>query len=183
MHSKQVGVYAQDQLQWGSLIVIAGLRFDQFNADGTSYGTAYETDEANLSYRVGALYEFENGISPFLSYATSFEPLNTSGFEPELGEQVELGLKYMADDGSISGSVALFNIVKSNVVTVDPETVGSGSFSYLQIGEVTSQGVEFDSKFQLTHSLDLSVNYTYLDVEVTKDTLFDGTTPIYTRDH
>ncbi len=183
IHSKQVGIYAQDQLQWGSLIVIAGLRFDQYNADGTSYGTTYKTDESNLSYRVGALYELDNGISPFVSYATSFEPLNTSGYEPETGEQIELGLKYMSDDESISGSVALFNIVKSNVVTVDPTTVGSGSYSYVQIGEVTSQGVELDTKLQLTDTFDLAVNYTYLDVEVTKDTLYEGTTPLYNPEH
>ncbi|MEL0628345.1 TonB-dependent siderophore receptor [Psychromonas aquatilis] len=183
IHSKQVGLYAQDQLQWGSLIVIAGLRYDHYESNGTSYGANYEVDESNLSYRVGALYELDNGVSPFVSYATSFEPLNTSGYEPELGEQVELGLKYMSDDESISGSVALFNIVKSNVVTVDPTTVGSGTYSYVQIGEVRSRGVEFDSKFQLTDSLDLAANYTYLDVEVTKDTLYEGTTPLYNPEH
>jgi len=188
IHSKQMGLYAQDQLQWGNLIVIAGLRYDQYKADGTSYGAEYEVDESNVSYRIGALYEFDNGLSPFISYATSFEPLNTSGLEPELGEQVELGLKYMSDDGAISGSMALFNIVKSNVVTVDPASVGSGSFTYVQLGEVESRGLELDTKLQITDSFDVAVNYTYLDVEVTKGTdlsnnSLEGTTPLYNPEH
>ena len=188
IHGKQAGIYAQDQLQLGSLIVIAGLRYDEFRSNGTSYGEPYSVDESNLSYRVGALYEFDNGISPFMSYATSFEPLNTSGLEPELGEQIELGLKYMSNDGAISGTVALFNIVKSNVVTVDPTSVGSGTFTYVQLGEVESQGVELDTKLQITDSLDVAINYTYLDIEVTKGTdlynnNLEGTTPLYNPEH
>lgn len=186
IHSKQVGLYAQDQLQWGSLIVIAGVRYDQFTSDGTSYGEGYDVDESNISYRVGALYELDNGISPFISYATSFEPLNTSGFEPELGKQIELGLKYMSDDSAISGSVALFNIEKSNVVTVDQSSVGTGSFTYNQLGKVESQGIEVDTKLQITDSLDIAVNYTYLDVEVKEGTGsgnvdLKGTTPLYNQ--
>jgi iron complex outermembrane recepter protein len=183
IHSQQVGLYAQDQLQFGDLIVIAGLRYDFFKSDGTSYGADYETDEENLSYRVGALYEFDNGISPFANYATSFEPLNTSGYEPEIGEQVEVGVKYASPNEGVTGSVALFNIVKSNVVTVDPDSVGTGAYTYIQLGEVRSRGIELDSKFQVTDSLDLAASYTYLDVDVTKDTFYQGTTPIYNPEH
>lgn len=183
IHSEQIGVYAQDQIQWGNTVLIAGLRYDNYSADGTSYGADYKNDTTNLSYRVGALYKFANGLSPFVNYATSFEPINTVNLDPELGRQIELGLKYLSADTTISGSVALFNIVKSDVLMVDPESIGTGTYTYVQLGEVTSQGVEFETQLQLTESLDISASYTYLDVEVTKDTFYKGTTPIYNAEY
>lgn len=183
IQSEQIGVYAQDQIHLGNTVLIAGLRYDNYSAEGTSYGADYENDATNLSYRIGALYNFDNGISPFVNYATSFEPINTVNLDPELGRQVELGLKYLSLDTSISGSIALFNIIKSDVLMVDPESIGTGTYTYVQLGEVTSQGIEFETQLQLTASLDISASYTYLDVEVSKDTLYEGTTPIYNAEH
>ena len=64
-----------------------------------------KADHNQFSYRVGALYELDNGISPFVSYATSFEPaagtdINGNSLKPQLGEQVELGIKYLSPDMS-----------------------------------------------------------------------------------
>lgn len=182
IHSLQKGLYLQDQIEFDKLIVIAGLRYDQYSADGTSFGTAYDVDSNNLSYRIGGLYTFDNGLAPFASYSTSYEPLNTSGYEPELGRQIELGLKYQSENKAISGSAALFNIVKSNVVVTDPASI-VGEFTSIQLGEVTSQGLELESKLQVTDSLDITASYTYLDVEITEDTTYKGNTPLLTTDH
>jgi iron complex outermembrane receptor protein len=183
IHSEQIGVYVQDQIEWGNAVLIAGLRYDNYSGDGTSYGSAYEIDATNLSYRVGALYNFDNGFSPFVNYATSFEPINTGDFDPELGRQIELGLKYQSSDSAFSGSAALFNIIKSDVLMVDPDSIGSGSYTYVQLGEVTSQGLELEAKWFMTDELDVSASYAYLDVEVTRDTFYKGTTPIYNAEH
>jgi len=183
IHSEQIGVYAQDQIQWGNTVLIAGLRYDNYSAEGTAYGAAYENDATNLSYRVGALYNFDNGLSPFVNFATSFEPINTVNLDPELGRQVEVGLKYQSEDSAIAGSAALFNIVKSDVLMVDPDSIGTGTYTYVQLGEVTSQGLELEAKWFVTPSFDISASYTYLDVEVTKDTFYEGTTPIFNPEH
>jgi len=183
IHSLQKGLYLQDQIEWNNLVVITGLRYDKYTADGTSYGSDYENDASNLSYRIGALYTLENGLAPFASYSTSFEPLNTAGYEPELGRQIEVGVKYTSADNAITGSIAAFNIEKSNVVVTDPASVGTGSYSSIQIAEVTSQGIELEGKFQVTDALDITASYTYLDVEITEDTTYKGTTPIFNPEH
>ena len=179
IHSLQKGLYAQDQIQRGNLTIIAGLRYDQYSADDE--GT-YDIDSSNLSYRIGGLYTLDNGLAPFVSYSTSFEPLNTSGYDPELGRQIELGLKYQSANKAITGSAALFNIVKSNVVVTDPSSL-IGAYKSIQLGEVTSQGLELESKLQVTESLDVTASYTYLDIEITEDTTYEGNTPLLTTDH
>lgn len=68
-----------------------------------------ESEDVNknaFSWQAGALYLFDNGIAPFVSYATSFDPVtnrSTSGkiLEPTEGEQYELGVKYQRQ-GQIS---------------------------------------------------------------------------------
>ncbi|MBF3145382.1 TonB-dependent receptor, partial [Pseudomonas aeruginosa] len=58
------------------------------------------TQKANaFTGRAGLSYVFDNGIAPYVSYATAFAPqvgLDVSGspFRPTTGEQKEIGIKY-----------------------------------------------------------------------------------------
>lgn len=194
---EQLGFYLQDQIRINSLVLIAGGRVDQFksSSDYTGQyeygGTWYpyesysEADQSEFSYRVGGLYEFDNGLAPFVSYATSFEPTASAdgqNYKPELGQQIELGVKYMAPDMSKSGSISLFNIVKSDALMADPIDPWG---TKLQVGELTSHGIEVQGQWYLTDALDITANYTYLDVEITQDSEngLQGTTPIYVPKH
>ncbi|USD40276.1 TonB-dependent siderophore receptor [Vibrio sp. SCSIO 43135] len=194
---EQLGMYFQDQLRWDRWVLIAGGRYDQFKSssdytgqyqygpDWYPYENYTEADQNQFSYRVGGLYEFENGVAPFISYATSFEPtVSTEGqnYKPEMGEQVEVGVKYMAPDMSKSGSISLFNIVKSDALMADPLDPWGAK---LQVGELTSRGLEAQGTWFITDALDIAANYTYLDVEVTQDSEngLEGTTPIYIPEH
>jgi len=170
--SEQLGLYAQDQIRSGNWILIAGGRVDR-------YESLNNDQENSLTYRIGGLYEFDNGLAPFASYSTSYEP--TEGYDPQYGKQIEVGMKYMAPDRMLSGSVSLFNIIKSDVLTADP--TDSTYQTKVQLGEVTSQGLEAEGKWSLTDAIDIIASYTYMDVEVTKDTQYQGTTPIYNPEH
>lgn len=184
----QLGVYFQDQIRYDSLILLAGGRFDNYKGTNqVNAGTETVTKHNEFSYRVGALYELENGISPYVSYATSFEPTagkdaNGNAFKPEKGEQIEFGAKYQSADMSKMASVSLYKIVKSDVIIANLEDYADPK---VQIGEVTSQGVELQGQWFVTDSLDVAASYTYTDMEVTEDKVYDlkGTTPIYVPDH
>ncbi|CAM3545172.1 Ferrichrome-iron receptor precursor [Vibrio aerogenes CECT 7868] len=185
---RQTGVYLQDQLQWDQLVLIAGGRFDYYKSDTkvTISGTDSHSRASHhaFSYRIGALYEFENGIAPYISYATSFEPAagtdaNGHTFDPQTGKQAELGLKY--DYGDFTGSAAWFHIVKNDILTTDPDN----SAFQVQLGEVTSQGLELQGKWDWSEQWDIEANYTYMDMEVTHDTQhnMEGKTPIWIPRH
>ncbi|MGL6314978.1 TonB-dependent siderophore receptor [Vibrio sp. WXL103] len=196
---EQLGIYFQDQMRIDRLVLIAGGRYDwyrstsdytgeyEYDGDWYDYALYEEAKQEKFSYRLGALYEFDNGISPFLSYATSFEPVagldrNGSAYKPELGQQVEGGVKYVSADMSKQATASLFHIVKSDALMADPEDPWGPQ---LQVGELTSQGLELEGRWFMTESIDLNASYTYIDIEITEDSGNDlkGTTPIYVPEH
>ncbi|MFC7610721.1 TonB-dependent receptor domain-containing protein [Teichococcus aestuarii] len=104
----QLGFYAQDQVALGRWRFNVGLRYDRASIGTTTHtttgadaGSLSQFDDA-LTWRVGGLYLFDNGLAPYASYSTSFLP-NTGTqapqrgggtFEPTTGEQYEVGVKY-----------------------------------------------------------------------------------------
>lgn len=184
---EQLGFYTQDQVRIDRLVLIAGGRFDQYKSSNTTSTTSKDADQSQFSYRVGALYELESGFSPFISYATSFEPaagLDGKGnaYDPELGEQIEAGVKYDSADYTKTASASIFRIVKSDALMSDPTDPWGPQ---LQIGEIRSQGVELQGQWMVNDSWDIAANYTYIDMEITKDSGNDleGKTPIYVPKH
>lgn len=188
IEADQLGFYFQDQVRYNDLVLLAGGRFDRYEGSNqVDAGAKDITKHREFSYRIGALYEFENGVSPYVSYATSFEPTagkDASGkpFKPETAEQIELGAKFQSQDMSRIASVSLYRIIKSDAIIANVEDYVDPK---MQIGEVTSQGVEVQGQWFMTESLDIAANYTYTDMEVTEDAAYglQGTTPIYVPDH
>ena len=186
---KQLGFYFQDQLRWNRWVLIGGGRFDHYTSSSEVSGYSTDADDNEFTYRVGALYEFDSGLAPFASFATSFSPVAGvdsqfgQPFKPETGEQVEIGVKYQSADMSKQGSISLYHIVKSDVVVTDPSSADYQDD--IQVGEVRSQGIEVEGRWRVTPGWDIAASYTYSDVEVTKDSAngLQGTTPIYVPEH
>lgn len=184
---EQLGLYLQDQMRINKVVLIASGRFDNYQSTSDYAGTKTDIDQNNFSYRVGALYEFDSGWSPYINYATSFEPVagaDASGkvFDPSIGQQVEGGVKYLSADYATALTASVFHIVKSDVVVADPNDPTYQD--KMQIGEVRSQGVELEGRFALTANWNVNVGYAYTDMEVTKDTTgLEGNAPIYVPKH
>ena len=171
---KQAGIYAQDQIRFGDgwLVTLNG-RYDYVDIENESRLAtgSYSTNDSALSGRAGLAYQFENGLTPYMSVATFFNPqigtLSGSGgaLEPEEGHQIEGGIKYEPTfiDGSLTASV--YQIVKQNVTT----TIAGPPPYQQQIGEVTSTGFELEGKVNLNQNWKMLASYTYNDLEITED--------------
>lgn len=181
----QIGLYAQDQItideKW---VLLLGGRYDMARADTTNRltGLVTKTDDNAFTGRVGLVYLFDNGLAPYVSYSTSFQPQSgttspargTRPFEPTTGQQWEAGVKYqpLGWNGMLTASV--FEITRQNVPTVDPN---NPSFN-IQEGEIRARGVELSAVAHLTESLKVVGAYTYTDAEVTRSNGADrGRTP------
>ncbi|WP_088344540.1 MULTISPECIES: TonB-dependent siderophore receptor [Rhodomicrobium] len=173
---EQLGFYAQDQLRFGDgWIATLGGRYDHVDMQAKGTG-AFDTSDDQWSGRAGLAYEFKNGLTPYASVSTFFNPQIANagqGFvEPETGQQYEVGVKYAPKwfDGIITA--ALFDLTKQNVLT--------GAFpNQALVGEVNSQGIELEAKANLTKDLRLTAFFTAFDLEITKDASRDlvGNTP------
>lgn len=188
---QQLGLYLQEEMQFGGLTVLGGLRWDRYKSDddaafsfaGFPYTGETEISQRETSGRLAAIYTFDNGLAPYLNYSESFEP--TSGtdsvtgkpFEPTTAEQVEAGIKYQSPNGNTKLTFAYFDIKKQNVV------VNTADFlSYTQTGEVQSKGAELSWTQFVTDKLDFTLSLTHLDVSVTDNELnpaLEGKTPVW----
>lgn len=160
LNQRQTGVYLQDQIEFDRFVFTLGGRYDWLDAN--QYG-----DFGHFSWRAGVAYLFENGISPYFSYSTSFAPntgVSYSGqyFAPSEGEQFEAGIKYAPTDLNLAVNAAVFNIEQTNALASDPDRIG---FSITR-GKVRSRGFEIEAKANLLDNLDLLASYTYLDMEI-----------------
>ncbi|WP_244509898.1 TonB-dependent siderophore receptor [Rhizobium sp. AC27/96] len=178
---RQTGIYLQDQIELDRLRAVFGVRHDWADQDTRSLvsGTSAERSDNATSYRAGLLYLFDNGIAPYVSYATSFEPsttTNASGnpFKPTEAQQYEIGVKYQPTGLDALFTLSAFDIRQRNVVYYD-----AASISYQQQGEIHSRGLEFEARGNVTSNLELIGAISLLDTEVSKssDTSIIGNRP------
>ena len=170
---QQTGVYIQDQLSLGGLRAVLGLRYDWTEQDTENRltGSTSSQSSSSPSYRAGLLHAFGNGLAPYISYATSFEPTvgvdaNGTPFEPTEAAQWEVGLKYEPTFMTALFTVSAFDIRQENVLTP-----GATPGFNVQQGEVRSRGLEFEARGNATQNLELIGALTLLDTEVTESTV------------
>jgi len=183
---EQTGVYLQDQLSWDRWHLALGGRYDWVDIENENRDTdtVSDLDDTQFSGRAGLLYAFDNGISPYVSYSTSFTPtsfVDASGdlLEPMEGEQVETGLKFQPNGTQDQYSIALFHINQENVATKEQPTD-----PYRAVGEIESQGVELEARTQLTEELRLQAGYAYTDITYAEsDDGNEGNSAIYAPKH
>ena len=167
----QFGLYAQDQMRWGRVALVLSGREDWANSHTTDnlVPSVSDQDDTHFSGRVGLVYLFDNGIAPYVSYSTSFQPtigVNASGtpFKPTTGEQWEVGMKYQPPGYTSFGMVSLYNLTQQNALTVDPNNV----LFQTQTGEIRSRGVELSTTLNLFDGFNLIGAFAYNDPTVTK---------------
>ena len=163
----QLGAYAQDQVTLGKLSVVGGLRYDwaDTDTDDRINGTSQDVRDRKPTGRLGAVYQFDNGIAPYVSYSTSFQPASgtdRSGnpFKPTAGKQYEVGVKYQPVGYDSFITLSAFDLRQTNVTTPDTSPGGTG-FS-VQTGEVHSRGVELSAVASLDDDLNMRFSYAYL---------------------
>ncbi|QEW22327.1 Ferric hydroxamate uptake [Marinibacterium anthonyi] len=168
----QVGVYAQDEITIGALNLSMALRHDWVSQSGTTYtnfaGTSpADQDDQATTGRIGASYLLDNGVAPYISYSTSFDPevgadIDGKALKPTEGEQWEAGIKYQPDGFNGFFTAAVFSIDQTNVSSTVTENGISGT---RQIGKVKSQGLELEGVMSLADGWNLHAGYTYNKTE------------------
>ncbi len=183
----QAGLYVQDQIKFGNgFIATLGGRYDWLNLDNHNRLTGLDTnlDIGHFSGRAGLSYVSDYGVAPYVSYSESFVPnsgVDASGntFDPSVGRQWEVGVKYQPIGFDGLFTIAYFDIAKSNVLNY----LSSG-FA-VATGEVASRGLELEGKFSLGSGWDFTGSYTYTNAEITEDAAIAniGNRPMLVPEH
>jgi iron complex outermembrane recepter protein len=163
---QQLGTYVQDQIKLDRFTLVLSGRNDWVDVNDVSRitGTApLGRSDSKFSGRAGLIYNFDSGVAPYVSYATSYNPVigtNSSGqlLLPETGEQTEVGVKFQPVGFDGHFGVALFDLKRKNVLTSDPNSIPPNLQT--QTGEVTSRGLELEAVANLAPGLKVVGSFT-----------------------
>jgi iron complex outermembrane recepter protein len=166
---RQVGAYAEDVIKLSPVVLTVGGREDRLNTD--NFGTTTTAHE--FTYHVGLNYVLPNGLVPYVSYATSFQP--TSGadyqgnaFTPTSGKQVEGGLKFqpasLPPGTHLLVTLAAYDLKQNDVLTPDP----AHAFFQVQTGQVEVKGLELEGVMRVGDHWSFNTALTTMNPEVIK---------------
>ncbi|OZI63310.1 TonB-dependent siderophore receptor [Bordetella genomosp. 11] len=186
--NRQLGAYLQDQIKLDKWLLTLGGRQDWARSDSRDRlaGDTTKQNDDDFTTRAGLAYLFDNGVTPYVSYSTSFLPQagvakDGTPFKPTKGEQYEVGIKYQPPGGKSYVAVSVYDLTQKNVLTTDPTDV---NFS-VQTGKIRARGIELEGKANLTRNLDVLASYTFNDIRVksSNNPIEEGNIPIVTPEH
>ncbi|MDR3511358.1 MAG: TonB-dependent siderophore receptor [Caulobacteraceae bacterium] len=166
----QLGVYAQDEAKLDNWILTATVREDWLRQSDPGE----KQSPSAFSYRVGLNYVFPIGLSPYISYATSFQPVvgataAGANFVPTTGDQIEAGVKFephfVPRAVKIFTTLAVYDLKQNNVVESAPTL--TNPYAEAQTGHVEVKGVEFEAVARIYERLTLNASYSYTESETT----------------
>lgn len=171
----QTGLYAQDQMEWNNFVFSLGGRYDWANTDTRTRTSVADNQvdqrDGKFTWRAGLVYNFDNGLSPYAGYSTSFNPASGTdrlgnAFEPTTGEQFEVGVKYQPNGSNSFVTLSAYHLTQDNVLSPDT-TPGFTNYS-VQTGQVRMRGVELEGKAEITDAFSVLASYAYTDSEITR---------------
>jgi iron complex outermembrane receptor protein len=167
---KQLGFYAQDQIKLDRFTLVLSGRNDWVATNNDNHiGAGQSREDSKFSGRAGLIYNFDFGLAPYVSYATSYNPVigQNAGqlLLPETGQQTEVGFKFQPNGFNGHFGFAWFDLKRQNALTTDPNNV----LLPTQSGEVTSRGFELEAVANPLPGLKLVGAFTTYDLFVSKD--------------
>ncbi|QYJ07864.1 TonB-dependent receptor [Qipengyuania flava] len=173
-----LSLYIQEQLQIGEHIeLVGGLRWDRFDLETVDLvgGVVGDRVDSKVSPRLGVIVKPTPDISIYASYAESFLPQagdqflllspTSAQFEPEKFTNYEIGVKW-APMAKVLVTGAVFRLERSNTRFTD--SLGNTTLT----GESRVEGFEIGAVGEITDFWKANVGYTYLDGELTSDSVF-----------
>ena len=187
VEGKSAAAYLFDTVSFGThLQVNGGLRFDYFDADGTSVlGTEVSRVDRIVSGRIGVVYKPRENGSIYAAYGSSVSPsleglsygTADSRLDPEETYTFEVGTKWDLFRERLSATLAAFRVDKTNART--PSLVPGGPTQVLD-GRQRVVGGEFGLSGQITHEWSVLAGYTFLDSKILESNSGPDTLPLPT---
>lgn len=167
-YSQQHSMYVQEQLSWGHLKALLGLRYETY-IDRAGYATANVTKivQHALLPRIGATYEANQNVNIYATYALGYNPQSSSSqnvaaggpFDPMTSNLLEAGVKSSWLDNRLSVTAAVYKITQKNVLynAQDPDNPDL----LVQVGKDQAKGVELDVVGSILPNLSIITTYAH----------------------
>jgi len=173
--TRQMAIFIDDTLQISDQIsIVLGARFDDIDFDrfdlaiGGNPSAAFDANFSEFTWRAGVVYQPFETLSLYAQTSTAADPVTSpisisagnADFDLATGRQYELGIKQQFLDGNGEYTLAYFDIEKSDILTRLPASAVNE-----QIGQQSSNGVEFTLRVNPIDSLSVDFNVSSLNAE------------------
>jgi iron complex outermembrane recepter protein len=185
------GIFFADSITLSSnWIMSLGSRYSKINGDliyfqPTAYPpnqtpteTATDSDTGthyplptyeNLSSQLGLVYKPSESNSWYFNYSEAVranyrvDAPDAKNAQPELSNQLEVGLKSLLFDGRFLSSLGLYKICKKNISEIVPKR---GTLNSLNYFDQSVRGLDLDLTWQVNSQLDIMAGFAWLDAIV-----------------
>ncbi|AWV07676.1 TonB-dependent receptor [Marilutibacter maris] len=148
------------------------LDLENHQAAGASNPARHSHHYRALTGRLALDYAFAPGFNAYLQLATAADPpsgvLSTASysavrdFDLTTGRQAELGAKSRSADGRYWGTLAVYDLVRENLSTPDPDRAGDT----LPVGQQSGTGVELTFGLRPVQGLTVEGNLGWVDASL-----------------
>ena len=173
--TRQMAIFIDDTLQiTDKLSVVLGARFDDIDFDrfdlaiGGNPSAAFDAQFSEFTWRAGLVYQPTEQLSLYAQTSTAADPVTSpisinagnADFDLATGRQYEIGVKQQFLNGKGEYTLAYFDIEKNDIITRLPASAVDE-----QIGQQSSNGVEFTLRVNPIDSLSVDFNVSSINAE------------------
>jgi iron complex outermembrane recepter protein len=168
------GFYVQDQITFGKLEAMIGLRYEVYT-DFENYKKENEqkVNQNALLPRLGLVFKANENVNFYGTYVEGYNPQTASSisnpnaggpFDPLISSMVEFGMKSDWFNKRLELTTGIYQIDQKNTLYQVP-----GETDLLQqIGKETAKGVEFDVTGRILMNWSVMASYAYNVAEITE---------------
>ena len=168
------GFYVQDQITFGKLEAMIGLRYEVYS-DFENYKKDNEqkVNQNALLPRLGLVFKANENINLYGTYVEGYNPQTASSisnpnaggpFDPLISSMVEFGMKSDWFNKRLELTTGIYQIDQKNTLYQVP-----GETDLLQqIGKETAKGIEFDVTGRILMNWSVMASYAYNVAEITE---------------
>jgi iron complex outermembrane receptor protein len=173
--TRQMAIFIDDTLQiTDQLSVVLGARFDDIDFDrfdlaiGGNPAAAFDAQFSEFTWRAGLVYQPTEQLSLYAQTSTAADPVTSpisisasnANFDLATGRQYEIGVKQQFLNGNGEYTLAYFDIEKNDIITRLPASAVDE-----QIGQQSSNGVEFTLRVNPIDTLSVDFNVSSMNAE------------------
>ncbi|MFM0740577.1 TonB-dependent receptor [Paraburkholderia xenovorans] len=163
--TRQVALFAEDRFDLTSrLSAVGGIRYDHINFSRDQLATSVTFGEtlSNVGWRLGLVYQLSPSMSVYGQYTRGADSVGSvislsqaqTAFSLATGQQLEAGLKQELPGGRGFWTLAVYQIVKKNLLTPDPLNPAVQE----QVGQQSSRGIEWSGTLRLGYGFSIEAN-------------------------
>ncbi|MBN7817437.1 TonB-dependent receptor [Algoriphagus pacificus] len=168
------GFYLQDQITWGKIQAMIGIRYDHYT-DFVDYRKDSETKVSQHAFlpRFGLVYKANENINFYGTYVEGYNPQTASTisnpnaggpFDPLMSEMIEFGMKSDWFNKRLELTTGIYQIIQKNTLYPVP-----GETDLLeQIGKEEAKGIEIDLTGRILMNWSVMASYAYNVAEITE---------------